>query len=229
MKTITYLSFGASFSQALAYAGRNGQNEPMLKQIWDYREESTISFCGPIPKFSELEPTYECYYTYYGVENYRECLVYEELHERELCYFNESSFDLMRGFRAGRNENLKLVDSDLPDYENLDLNDPSFSAKETCGGEYDGALEILLGECVDTDFENAECKQAFLLDTCFEYLRFYQEHNAYLNPQSESESTVADDDDFYVDLDAGCRTEWINDGKLNFLENCRLNDYKFKP
>ena len=27
----------------------------------------------------------------------------------------------------------------------------------------------------------------------------------------------------------GCRTEWINDAKLNFLENCRVNDYKFKP
>ena len=155
MKTITYLSFGASFSQALAYVGRKGQNEPMLKQIWEYREESTISFCGPIPKFSELELTYECFYTYYGVENYRGCLEYEELHERELCYFNESSFDLMRGFRAGRNENLKLVDSDLPDFENLDLNDPNFSAEETCGGDYDRAAEILLGECVDTGFEGA--------------------------------------------------------------------------
>ena len=75
MKTITYLSFGASFSQALAYAGSKGQNKPMLKQFpWDEREESVIAICGPIPKFSELELVYECNYNWESLPDYDECL-----------------------------------------------------------------------------------------------------------------------------------------------------------
>ena len=48
MNTLTYLSFGAIVSQALAFAGRKGHNKPMLKQSTDFAElDIDITNCGP--------------------------------------------------------------------------------------------------------------------------------------------------------------------------------------
>ena len=48
MNTLTYLSFGAIVSQALAFAGRKGHNKPMLKQSTDLSELGIdTTNCGP--------------------------------------------------------------------------------------------------------------------------------------------------------------------------------------
>ena len=48
MNTLTYLSFGAIVSQALAYVPRKGHKKPMLKQSTDFSELGIdTSNCGP--------------------------------------------------------------------------------------------------------------------------------------------------------------------------------------
>ena len=128
MNSLTYLSFGAIVSQALAFAGRKGHNKPMLKQSTDFAELGIdTTNCGPEISETDMLVLEQCEST---GNTEGDC---KEVGDRMLCHILAGLSDI----------EIETTDFDFSD---------SGVTTTGCGPEFTDEEYAQLDQCMETNF-----------------------------------------------------------------------------